>query len=271
MQMKLTFICLVLSGFLVSCEKEYNLIIENTDIPLISKVLYDKTLSTEYLYNEANLIREEKSRFSFSRHSYNSRNLLISTELYLDERIFSSSISVLDAAYNRTDWVNPENTERIALRSFEYDDKDHLVKLTITRKSDSSSEYSEFSYDDNDRISRQTYYWQSVISGYADYFYNEKGNLVKCNRFLVVQSGDTIPNTTTEYEYDNKPNPYKSFKRLMIPGINTNENNITKETYTLLFDVDALTENVHIIENSYEYNENGYPIKKNGSIVYQYK
>ena len=77
--------------------------------------------------------------------------------------------------------------------------------------------------------------------------------------------------TTTEYEYDNMHNPYQSFKRLLTPGIYTNPNNITKETYTIYFDIDPSIEKVQITENSYDYNDMGYPIKVNGDTEYVYK
>ena len=66
-------------------------------------------------------------------------------------------------------------------------------------------------------------------------------------------------------------NPYQSFKRLTNPGVFTNRNNITKETYTLNFDVDPSIEKVQITENSYEYNDMGYPVKVNGMTEYIYK
>ena len=77
--------------------------------------------------------------------------------------------------------------------------------------------------------------------------------------------------TTTEYEYDNMHNPYQSFKRLITPGIYTNQNNIVKETYTLHFEIDQFTEKVQITENLYEYNDMGYPVMVNGLKEYVYR
>ena len=56
----------------------------------------------------------------------------------------------------------------------------------------------------------------------------------------------------------------------MKPGLYSNTNNIIKETYTLHFEVDDDIEAVQITENSYEYNEEGYPIRKNGNTEYVY-
>jgi hypothetical protein len=65
-------------------------------------------------------------------------------------------------------------------------------------------------------------------------------------------------------------NPFIAFKRLITPGINTNPNNITKETYTIHFEVDKWTQQVTITNNSYEYDHRGYPVKVNGEAEYVY-
>ena len=52
---------------------------------------------------------------------------------------------------------------------------------------------------------------------------------------------------------------------------NTSPNNITKETYTLHFDVDQFTQKVQVTNNTYEYNDKGYPVKVNGEVEYVYK
>jgi hypothetical protein len=66
-------------------------------------------------------------------------------------------------------------------------------------------------------------------------------------------------------------NPFQAFKRLMTPAKFTDPNNITKETYTIYFEVDQWTQKVSVINNSYEYNDKGYPIKVNGEAEYIYK
>ena len=87
----------------------------------------------------------------------------------------------------------------------------------------------------------------------------------------MSSAGVAVLSTTTEYEYDEMHNPWKSFRRLLTPGIYTNPNNITKETYTLHFEVDPWIENIQVKEYSYEYNEKGYPVKVNGLTQYVYK
>jgi hypothetical protein len=253
-----------------SCEKDKQLIVENTDIPLISKVLIGGESFIEYSYNDANLLTEEKSKFHYTRHNYNDKNLLTTSEFYVDPAMFSSLYSVVEAAMNREEWVNPDNTAKSLTKEFEYNSNEQLKSVTYNRPSVSDSEYSVFTLE-NDRISRQTMYWKNELSFYIDYLYDEKGNLIKESKYHVPSTGNAELWTTNEYEYDNMHNPFQAFKRLMSPSKSTNPNNITKETYTIYFDVDQWTQKVSIINNSYEYDDKGYPIKVNGEAEYVYK
>ena len=255
---------------LFSCEKEKQLIVENTDIPLLSKVLIDGESFYEYTYNDANLLIEEKSKFHYTKHNYNDNNLLSSSEFYMDPGMFSSNYSVVEASMNRKEWVNPDNTAKSLTQKFEYNENGQLDRKIYTRPSVTNSEYSEFTFD-NDRINRQKMYWENEMTFYIDYSYDEKGNLIKESKYYVSSSGISELWTTTEYEYDSMHNPYQAFKPLMSPGKFTNPNNIIKETYTIHFEVDQWTQKVQVNNNSYEYNDKGYPIKVNGDAEYVYK
>jgi len=260
----------VFSLIFISCEKDKQIIVENTDIPLISKVLIGGETYKEYSYNNANLVTEEKSKFHYSRHFYNSDNQLIKSDIYWDISIASNDSHVLEAAMNRKEWVSPENTQLSISHSLEYNRKGQLILKSYIRPSSNIPDYQKFLYE-NDRIVRITSYSNNSISAYKDYVYDDNGNISKLSHYWVSPSGIAELTTTTEYEYDNMHNPYQSFKRLTIPGIYTNPNNITKETYTLNFDVDPSIEKVQITENSYEYNDMGYPINVNGVTEFVYK
>jgi hypothetical protein len=260
------------SLFLISCEKENEkqLIVENTDIPLISKVLIGDETYMEYSYNEANLVTEEKSKFHYTKHSYNDNNQLTTSDFYWDISMASSNSHVIEAAMNRTEWVNPDNTAKSITHSLEYNNNGELIRKSYNRPSVSNSDYNEFTYENN-RISRQSMYWQNAMSNYIDYVYDEKGNLIKESKYHVSSTAGSELWTTTEYEYDNKHNPFQVFKRLVSPSKFTNPNNITKETYTIYFEIDQWTQKVSVTNNSYEYNEKDYPVKVNGEVEYIYK
>ena len=224
----------------------------------------------EYSYNEANLVSEEKSKFHYTKHTYNNNNQLISSDFYWDISIASSNSSVVEAAMNRIEWVNPDNTPKSISHSLEYNGRGQLVRKSYIRPSVNTPEYVEFLYE-NDRIVRATGYYNNSISGYTDYEYDDNGNITRQIKYNLASNGIAELSTTTEYEYDNMHNPYQSFKRLTNPGVFTNRNNIIKETYILNFDVDPSIEKVQITENSYEYNDRGYPIKVNGMTEYAYR
>ena len=254
----------------ISCENYNQLIIENTDIPLISKVFIGDEIYMVYSYNDANLVTEERSKFHYSRHTYNYNNQLIASDFWWDERIASSSFSVLEEAMNRKEWVNPDNTPKSISHFLEYDGAKQIVRKSFIRTSGENNDMLEFQFE-NDRVVRSTGYYNNSISVYTDYQYDERGNLTRQTRYTVSSAGVPELSTTTDYEYDNMHNPYYSFRRLITPGIYTNPNNITKETYTLNFDPGPSIEKVQVTEYKYLYNANSYPKKVNGETGYVYK
>ncbi len=270
MKRKLFYIILLFSTIFWSCEKEKSMTIENTNVPLISKVFIGGELYKDYSYNEANLVSEEKSKFHYSKHTYNYKNQVIASDFYWDNSIFSSNSRVLETAMNREEWVNPNNTTKSISHEFIYNKEGQLIRKLYIRPSSNISDFTEFLYE-NGQIIRITGYYNNSRSSYTDYLYDENGNIYKQLKYTVSTSSVIELTTTTEFEYDNMKNPFLSFKRLMTPGIYTNQNNIIKETYTIHFEVDPSIEKVQITENSYEYNNEGYPIRVNGIIEYIYK
>jgi hypothetical protein len=255
-----------------SCEKdktEKQLIVENIDIPLISKVLIGGDIYMEYSYNDANLVTEEKNKFFYAKHIYNNMNQLVKSDFYWDMLYISSDSHDYETAMNKTEWTNPDNTPISNYHLLEYNDEGQLIRKSNIIQS-GNIKIVEFIYE-NDRIVRTTSYSNNSISAYSDYVYDDNGNISKLSHFWVSSAGIADLRTTTEYEYDNMHNPYQSFRRLTTPGVYTNPNNITKETYTIDGEVDQYTEKVQITEKSYEYNDKGYPVKVNGLTEYLYK
>ena len=149
-----------LSLIILSCEKDellvidnQQLVVENTDIPLIIKELIGGETYKEYTYNDRNLLFEEKTRWYYTSHTYSDKNLLIDSDFYVDISIVSSNSRVLEEAMSREEWVNPDNTEKSLTQTFEYNDDGQLARKIYTRPSVSNSEYNEYSYE-NYRISR---------------------------------------------------------------------------------------------------------------------
>jgi hypothetical protein len=261
-------VVIVIVAILCSCEK--NNPTENSDFDLLTKVLVNGELFKEYTYNESNLLAEEKTKLHYTRHTYDGNNQLIQSEFYMDPAMYSSSMSVIQSAMERKEWANPNNTEKELTQQFEYNNVGMLLKKNYIRPRSTNTEYLAFEYE-NDRISKQNMYFNDVLSGYINYYYDGKGNLSKMVKYRVLSDSSTQLLTTTEYEYDDMKNPFRAFRRLITPGTYTNQNNITKETYTIHFDVDPSVQRVSVIENDYEYNRLGYPVRVNGEAEYIYR
>lgn len=255
----------------VSCKKEDPIIKENQGILLLKQIKYSDELSYEFEYNAANLLAARKSKFFYVRYSYNSSNLLLNMDTYEDQRIFSSLWETVQEAHNRKEWVNPSNTERSWHTYFEFDDYGYAIKQVKTRVTDEHGFIATYHYSENNRIGEIKYYYQDKLSNIHAYEYDNNGNLTKHTHYYVDDNGEKKLATTREFEFDNYHNPYYAFRKLINPGLNTNPNNVIKEKYTIHFEVDEMVEEIQEFEYFYEYNEQGYPILKDGYIEYIYK
>ncbi len=260
------FVFLIFALFTsVACEKEITPIVENVGVPLITKEIYSDDLYTEFTYNEQNLLKERKSKWFYTLYHYDAYNWLRSTDMYEDPGIFSSNWVTAQAAMNRVDWVNPENTNKSGRASYTYKNQ-ILESIIILRIPGGVQNKSTFEYGEKGRIVNQVFYSEGEPSGRIVYTYDESGNVSKEEQYY----GAALSSTRL-YEYDNKHNPFAVFGHLLTPGIYTNENNIIKETFILANNTDPNIETVHVTESTYEYNDQNYPVAKNGYISYEYK
>src|ERR1035437_10802585 len=79
MKLKILAYCLLFVTIFFSCKKEEIGNINNngnkagSNIPLLSKVLVDKQSTYEYIYNDSNLVNQEKSKFNLAIYTYNDK------------------------------------------------------------------------------------------------------------------------------------------------------------------------------------------------------
>jgi hypothetical protein len=274
MKTKMTALCLLFIALLLSCKKEDLQDVTNSvkaPLPLLSKVMVENQSKYEYIYNDSNMVSQEKSTFDFKANHYNTDGLLVRTDYFGDDNIFSSDAQVSATAANSTTLVTLESGKKTGTIMYEYNNNSQLIKTAYSQPSSQNSEISEFTYNDNNRISRQTMYYDNTASGYINYTYDGKGNLTSEMLYNLLSDGNPELITTINYVYDSEQNPYKNISRLMIPGIYTNQNNIIKETYTIHLSPSEGSDNVQITENAYEYNALGYPTTKNGNVTYIYQ
>ncbi len=236
---------------------------------LLKEIVGDSTIFYKYSYTNAGLIKEEKSKFHFTEHKYNSKNQLIQSDYYWDERVASSDSYILQMALNRTDWVTPENTERDSYTTFEYDSNGQLKKSTIHRVNNNNSEYSTYAYTDG-KIEKQFSYLNNLQISLKTYYYDQNGNLLKVEKYIFPDDSQPVLLSSNQYYFDKKNNAYLSFNSLMIPGIHTNKNNVIKEIYTLYSSADGSVDNVQIIEYTYTYNAKDFPEQRSDGMEYTY-
>src|SRR5664280_1977491 len=276
MKIKILASCLLFVTIFLSCKKEQIGNINNTgnkagsNVPLLSKVLVDKQSTYEYIYNDSNLISQEKSKFNLAIYTYNDKSQLVTADYYANANVLSSDPTTYQAAVNSTVWVTSTSGVNGGTMSYEYNGTGQLIKTTYSTPLSATSEYSVFTYDANNRISRQTMSWGDTSTGYIDYTYDGQGNLIQEMLYSIPSPGATELITTTQYVFDGKLNPYKAINRSMLPGINTNLNNIVKVTYTIHVSPDLGSDNVQTTVTTYAYNAAGYPVSKNGNTSYVY-
>jgi hypothetical protein len=254
MKLKTISFCILLVGIIISCKKEELFVADNSEVMFLSEVISDDQPYYQYSYNDSNLISEESSKLDFLMHHYNNKNQLVSSDYFWNNSLMSSDIKTIETTLAQSDMVTSANSSKGGSIVYEYNSSGQLAKAIFNRLQSANSEYSVFSYDENNRINKQILYWNSVETGYDQ-----------------SASGVAERSTTTKYVFDNKQNPYKTFNSLMIPGINTNRNNVTKEIYIVHVRPGIGAEKVQATENSYEYNINGYPVSKNGNVQYIYE
>jgi hypothetical protein len=245
----------------ISCEKELpgDIEKENIGIPLIAREMYGAHLGWKYTYTAANLPHEIRTNWSYAVYFYNDDHQVTGYDFYEDPGIYSSYAPLAESAMHRTEWVSPLNTRKSLHASYKYIN-DKPVRKTVLRFMDGLTYSSAFETDSIGRISRQSY-----ESGYVDYTYDHSGNVLESRQYHYVD-GAPVLITLQEYEYDDHPNPFKVFRRLLIPGRFSNENNVIRLTRTLYTD----GTDVQVESSFYEYNDEGYPVKKDDMINYEY-
>jgi len=226
---------------------------------VLKQIVIDSELFLVFTYTREHKIREEKSKYMYTKYTYNDNNQLISRVVYMDGALTSSDNRVYEAAKKRKEWVTPLTANNILTTTFEYDNTGKLVK----------DNHCTFKYDKKERISSALFYTNGKPDRYISYKYDGRGNLVKLCDYDSDTSGHFRLMDTKEYEFDNKINPFKSFGYFAEPGQYTNPNNIIKEKYSTFFTPDSGKPG-QITKIDYTYNAEGYPLKDSNHRVYIY-
>ncbi len=271
MKMKTIALCILILIAVVSCQKEEMSTPVTNQVMLLSSVVLDGQPYYQYQYNDSGLVSDESGKFDYRKNHYNEKNQLVSSDYYWNKTILATDIKTIETSLSQGSFITSANGNKGGSINYEYDSDGLLSKATFSHPEAGSSEYSEFTYDELNRVASQLLYWNNVETGYIDYSYDIKGNLTKEVLYNLSASGAATVSTTTTYSYDNKVNPFRSFNGLSLPGINTNRNNILRETSSIALDTSEGGTDTQTTVNTYEYNMNGYPVSKNGNVTYIYK
>ena len=105
------------------------------------------------------------------------------------------------------------------------------------------------------------------------YQYDNKGNVITEKYYTNFESSSPKLIRETSFKYDNKNNPFKIFEALGIPGLYTNQNNIT-DVYTVFQEPTPGIATNSIGKTNYVYNTKGFPVKvitENSEYAYKYE
>lgn len=267
--MKKAWIVILISILFTSCEKPEDLVVQQNPSGLLARVLISGKPYQEYTYTSDGLISEEKSWGTYTKYTYNSENQLVKQDFYIDPALYSSSLQVITEAQKRKEWANPKNVPRSVTNTYEYPSSGHFIERYVDR-ANGTQDYGKYELNEEGLVSKHLFYNEGRLAGYVDYLYDEQGNLIREKHYFISVDGKTRLSNETEYEFDDKKNPYFPFKKLLWPGQNTNKNNITKATYTLYGDTPSVIEWLNITTHTYEYNDLGYPVKVDSETSYEY-
>lgn len=267
--MKKTWIIILICIAAISCDKDNDQIVKKNITGLLSRVLISGEPYQEFTYTNSGLIEEVKSWGMYTKYTYNYLDQLVKSEHYYDPALVSSSSYVFAEAQKRKEWANPLNIPKSVTNTYSYPKTGQFIERYVDRVNGTQS-YAKYELNEKGLLSKHIFYDDDKPSGYIDYLYDEQGNLTHRRHYFTSADGKSNLRNETEYEFDNKRNPYFPFKKLLNPGRETNLNNITKETYTLYGEIPKGIERVQITTHTYEYNASGYPIKVDGEMVYEY-
>ena len=249
----------ILILFFNSCEKElvYEDYQSNT---LLRQIRGSEDYMQVMVYYNTGYIFEHLHRFSYSKFLYNQQNQLIKIEIAMSFDPLSCAIIPGTTFEEGSD---PRKAKIGQYIDYEYSDNGNLKTKNSYYINDGNNQlmnYSEYEYENEKVVKIKLFNPQDQLSQYYTYLYDSNGNVSKEEYYYIQDGAEAILQTRILYEYDDKNNPFIIFAVEGTPGINTNRNNITKQT-TINYYTEG--DQSYTVENSYEYNYLGYPVKAN--------
>ncbi len=259
-----TLLLIIFLGY-GSCETEN---VDNSchSSTLISHVANSEVDIQELTYNSNCLIHESIERFSYKRYAYDTQNRLVKLEQAF---LFDPLSCYMNPGSANETFTDPRKAEIMQYSEFEYDDTGRLTKKLnyfINNGNDLLVSYQTYDYDSNQIVRLNICDPQGQINQYHDYQYDGSGNIIRDDYYLAESGSGAKLQSHSIFEMDDKNNPYIIFAGEGNPGLFTNRNNILKET-TVFYNAGGESRNS--VQNTFEYNTLGYPVKVN-ELTYSY-
>jgi hypothetical protein len=232
------------------------------DKTLIRQLVMSGTPSQAFTYNDNCQVYEYIEPYSYKKFSYNSLYQLIKVEQ-------AQSINPLSCVIGGADggsFGDPRKAKITQYDVFEYSNSGNLYKRSnfyINNDIAQLISYQIFHYTNNLVDTIKIYNPNDIQNQFYAYTYDEKGNVIK-ESYFIIRDNQNERIYANEYEFDDKSNPYQVLSGDGTPGINTNKNNIIKQT-SIYYNSDSEYRNS--VSYTYDYNTLGNPVKINSNDV----
>ena len=224
------------------------------DGTIVRFVLNGNSPVQELTYTNDGRISEMIESFSYKKYRYNSQHQLEKLELAYSISPFSCAMPQGGAIREGDD---PRKAKVTQYFEFNYTGGklEKSSSFYIVDNNPKLYSYQTYHYR-NDTITKISVYNPDGLLMNYQTFTIVNGNVMRDDSYIVENGINVRLIYSNEYEYDTKNNPYQVFACEGTPGVNTNKNNIIKQTM-IYYNQGAETRSV--IETSYEYNAYGYP------------
>ncbi|GAB3895582.1 hypothetical protein GCM10028803_12270 [Larkinella knui] len=210
--------------------------------------------STHYNYDENNLLREIISE--------NTNGAVDSKQVY---RWTGGNTLRVEQHFTNPPWSSSIQSGQ-PLKIYSYDDTVFNPDTTLRKRDnysiqiDNKTEYrstTTFEYEYGKQIKRKNIYTSNgKLASYTLLYYDNRGNVTREDLYTNVSNTDR-PNSTTTYEYDNAPNPYRTARLNSEISWYMSANNIVRQTSVNLVSGISSDE-----QWTYEYRPDGYPARQ---------
>lgn len=242
-----------------SCEKEKDLVYEDYQSSTLLRQIGTSEIDMQIItYYNTGKVFEHLLRFGYNKYIYNDQNQLDRINIAMALNPLSCAI-IPGASFDEGD--DPRKAKIGQYSDFKYSKEGVLERTNHYYINDDTPQlmsYEVFVFQNEEVVRINMFNPQDELTQYRTYLYDDKGNVLEEEYHFLMIDAEASLQSRTIFEYDDKINPFQVFSVTGGPGRYSNKNNITKQiTYN------TGEEQPYVQENTYEYNDLGYPVKVN--------